>query len=198
MTTPDVLPVVEPADHVPGPPQGHWTYADYARLPDGAHRYELLNGVLYMAPAPTTPHQSANNLFATYLTIHVQFAGLGRVFTAPTDVELALDVVLQPDVIVVLNASRDIIAHERIIGAPDLVIEIMSPGTAGYDRREKQDAYAHAGVKEYWIADPIGRTVEILVLDGNSYRSRGVFQGQALLPSQAMPNLPVRVEQFFA
>jgi len=193
----DVLPAVKPVEHVSDPPQGRWTYADYVALPDDGNRYEVVDGVLYMAPAPTIAHQSASNLFATYLTIHVQFAGQGRVFAAPCDVELAAGVVTQPDIAVVLNDNMDIITPMHLIGAPNLIVEIASPSTAGYDRREKQDAYARAGVAEYWIADPATRTVELLVLEQSSYRSLGVFQGQAMLPSRTIPGLPIRVEQFF-
>ena len=78
------------------------------------------------------------------------------------------------------------------------MIEIASPGTVGYDRRAKQDAYARAGVLEYWIADPNARTIELLQLDQGMYRSLGVFQGQTLLPSRILPGLPVHVAQFFA
>jgi Uma2 family endonuclease len=196
-TTIDVLSTVTPADQVPGPPQGRWTYADYAVLPDDGRRYELIDGVLYMAPAPGTNHQGVNALLTTYLTMHVQLAGLGRVFAALTDVELNPGTVLQPDVIVILNANLSIITPSRIIGAPDLVIEIASPSTAGYDRREKQDAYAHAGVSEYWIADPSAQTIEVLRLNQGAYRSQGVFRGQARLPSQVVPQLPVPVSSFF-
>ena len=196
-TATDILPVVTPADHVAGPPQGHWTYADYAALPDDGHRYEIINGVLYMAPSPGEAHQSASGLFVTYLTLHVQFAGLGRVYSAPFDVELAPNVVVQPDIIVVLGANQGVITPSHIVGSPDLVIEIASPSTVGYDRRAKQDAFLHAGVGEYWIADPAARTIEGFRLDQAAYRSLGVFQGRALLPSQVVPGLPVRVEQFF-
>ena len=78
------------------------------------------------------------------------------------------------------------------------MIEIASPSTAGHDRRTKQDAYARAGVPEYWIADPYARTIEILRLEGGAYRSLGVFEGGDVLPSAELPELPVRVEQFFA
>jgi Uma2 family endonuclease len=198
MTTLDVLPIVIPADHVIGPSQGQWTYAAYAALPDDGHRYEIIDGVLYMAPAPTLGHQASNLRFARYLMQYVEDAGLGRVFPAPVDVELAPNVVLQPDVVVVLNANLDILIPARIIGAPDLVVEIASPGTAGYDRRQKQDAYARAGVPEYWIADPLARTVEVLRLNEGAYRSLGVFTGQAQLPSVVVPGLSVPVERFFA
>jgi Uma2 family endonuclease len=194
----DTLPVVTPADHLPGPPQGRWTYAAYAVLPDDGKRYEVVDGVLYMAPAPTIAHQDASGWFFFYLTTYVRLAGSGRVFVAPVDVELAPNVLTQPDVIVVMNANLDIITPSHIVGAPDLVVEIASPSTAGYDRRTKQDAYARAGVPEYWIADADARTVEVLLLERGAYRSAGVFRGQATLPSQVIPGLPVHVEQFFA
>ncbi len=192
----DVLPVVTAAAPLVGPPQGRWTYADYAALPDDGNRYEIIAGVLYMTPAPSTGHQITSNIIATLLTIHVQFAGHGKVLTAPVDVELAPDTVVQPDIVVVLSANLDRITPSRIIGAPDLVVEILSPGTAGYDRREKQDAYARAGVGEYWVVDPGAQTVELLTLDQGRYRSHGVFRGQARLPSLAV-TLPVLVERFF-
>jgi len=154
--------------------------------------------VLYMPPAPNIAHQSASNLFAFYLTMHVQMTGQGWVFSAPIDVELAPNVVVQPDVVVVLAANQGIIAPERIIGAPDLVVEIASPGTATYDRSKKLAAYERAGVHEYWIADPIARTVEVLLRDGDSYASKGVFAGKATLPSRVAPGLPVQARQFFA
>jgi Uma2 family endonuclease len=188
---------VQPVEQVADPPQGHWTYADYVALPDDGHRYEVVDGVLYVAPTPTIAHQSASNLFATYLTIHIQFAGKGRVFAAPCDVELAAGVITQPDIAVVLNDNTDIITPMHLIGAANLIVEIASSSTVGYDRREKQDAYARAGVAEYWIADPATRTVELLMSDQGSYRSLGVFQGQATLPSRTIPGLPIRVEQFF-
>jgi Uma2 family endonuclease len=192
----DVLPVVTAAAPLVGPPQGRWTYADYAALPDDGNRYEIIAGVLYMTPAPGTGHQSVSARLVTFLVTHVEFAGLGRVFAAPVDVELAPDTVVQPDIVVVLSANLHRITPSRIIGAPDLVVEILSPGTAGYDRREKQDAYARSGVGEYWIVDPGAQTVELLTLDQGGYRSHGVFRGQARLPSSAV-TLPVPVERFF-
>ncbi len=86
---------------------------------------------------------------------------------------------------------------EGLYGPPDLVVEIASPSTATYDRDKKLHAYERGGVLEYWIADPIARTIEVFVLDENVYRSLGVFQGQALLPSTVVPGLAVRVAQFF-
>jgi len=193
----DILPVVAPADHVPGPPQGRWTAAAYDALPDDGNRYEIIDGVLYMAAPPTPEHQDVSRWLVYYLTTHVHLPGLGRVYHAPIGVELAPDKIVEPDIVVVLKDHLDIIQPKRIVGIPDLVIEIASPSTAGYDRREKQNDYAAAGVPEYWIADPFAKTIEVLVLEAGAYRPLNVFRGQATLPSHILPGLPVKVEQFF-
>jgi Uma2 family endonuclease len=199
-TVQETVPMTVRADDVPGPPQGCWTYADYAALPEDGHRYEIIDGVLYRMPGASFAHQTAVALFTMHLVLHVHMAGLGRVIPAPFDVDppLTPTVTVQPDVIVVLNANLGIITPGKISGTPDLVIEVASPGTAGQDRRKKQDAYARAGVPEYWIPDPHAKTIEVLALDGNAYRSLGVFEGGARLPSRVVPELPVAVEQFFA
>jgi Uma2 family endonuclease len=191
------LSVVTPADWVPGPPQGSWTYDDYAALPDDGRQYEIVNGVLVMTPAPSPDHQSIAVRLSHYLFVHAELAGLGRVFAAPIDVELGPKNVFQPDVIVLLNAHLDRVAAKRIIGAPDLVVEVASPSTAAFDRLTKYDVYALAGVVEYWIVKSSHRAVEVLVLENGEYRSLGIFSGQATLPSRVVPGLPVRVEQFF-
>ena len=197
-TTSDRQTVVTPADNMPGPKQGHWTYDSYATLPDDGQHYEIVDGVLYnMAPAPTIPHQDAAGWFFYYLTVHVRIPGLGHVYMGPTDVEIAFDTVVQPDVFVLLNNNLAKITQARIIGAPDLAIEISSPSTAIHDRHRKYVAYAHAGVKEYWIADPKAHTVELLRLENGAYYSMGVFSGEQVLPTQIVPDFPVQVQQFF-
>jgi Uma2 family endonuclease len=197
MATTERYPTVIPADWVPGPKQGEWTYSHYATLPDDGQRYEIVNGVLVMAPAPSPEHQSIAVRIAYYVFPLVDLAGIGRLFTAPIDVELGPKNVFQPDIVVVLNAHLDRVADKKIIGAPDLVVEVASPSTAVFDRVVKYEKYASAGIAEYWIVKPTTRTVEVLVLEGEEYRSLGIFHGQATLPSQIVPDLPVRVEQFF-
>jgi Uma2 family endonuclease len=198
-TTDDVLPVTAPAVGVPGPVQGCWTYEAYAAIPDDGNRYEIIDGVLYVTPAPGFAHQNAVLWFGMHLRSHVQVGGLGVVLVAPFDVDLGLERnVVQPDVLVVLNEHRDVLTDKLAVGAPDLVIEVSSPSTATYDRRQKLDAYAKAGVREYWIADPHARTVEPLWLEGGEYVSQGVYQGSASIPSRVVPDLAVAVEKFFA
>jgi len=197
-TTSDKLPMVRRADWVSGPQQGRWTYKEYAALPDDNNRYEVVNGVLYMSPAPSGSHQDAALEIASYLRSHIKLTGLGLVRIAPFDVELAPNVIVQPDVLVVLKENFDKVADNRIIGAPDLVVEVASPSTAIYDRHDKLVAYARAGVPEYWIVDPDARTVEVLLLEApGMYLSQGIFRGKAILPSRAVPEFLVHVEQFF-
>lgn len=189
--------VVMPADWVPGPPQGSWTYDDYAAISSDGRGYEIVNGVLIMTPAPTPEHQSITLRLSHYLFVYAELAGLGRVFAAPIDVDLGSKNVYQPDVLVVLNEHLEIVHEQKIVGAPDLVIEVVSPGTAILDRLSKYDAYACAGIAEYWMVKPDGQTVEVLVLEDGEYHSTGIFSGQDILPSRVVPEFPVRVEQFF-
>ncbi len=197
-TSPDKLPVVAPANHVPGPEQGQWSYKDYAALPNDGNHYEVVNGVLFMTPSPSGAHQDAVGEIFAYLREHIKRNSLGLVRMAPFDVELSPGTVVQPDVFVVLGEHFDKITDSRILGAPDLVVEVASPSTAIYDRHNKLDAYAHAGVAEYWIVDTDARAVEALVLEGaGTYRSLGIFRGKAVLPSMVVPGLLVAVEKFF-
>jgi Uma2 family endonuclease len=189
--------MVTPADDVPGPKQGEWTYDHYAALPDDGKRYEIVNGVLYMSPSPSWPHQEIIGRFFRYLSSYVESTGLGGVFMAPLDVELSPYNTFQPDVVVLFKKSRMKLQRRHIVGPPELVVEIVSPGSQMHDRHRKIVAYARGGIPEYWIADPDARTVEVLVLEGGEYHSQGVYEGKAILPSVIVPGLTVHVEQFF-
>jgi Uma2 family endonuclease len=189
--------VTTPANWIPGPEQGQWAYKEYAAIAEDG-RYEVVDGVLYMSPSPSWDHQSIILEIVVRLHSFVQVMGLGRVCVAPFDVELSYANIVQPDVFIVLNEHLDRITSSRVIGAPDLVIEIASPSTARYDLHEKQNAYARAGVPEYWIVNPKTSTVELLVLKDNAYRSLGLFSGDAVLPSVVLPDFPIQVGQFFA
>ncbi len=196
MATSEKIQVVAPADWVPGPQQGNWTYQDYANLEDG-QQYEVVSGVLVMTPSPTDWHQRVAGRIFYYLVTHIDLPGYGHVYQAPFDVRLSYKNVFQPDVLVVLDEHLSKVTEQGVIGTPDLVIEVASPGTAGYDRLTKYDAYARAGIPEYWIVKLDTSTVEVLILEGDTYHSAGVFRDQSTLPSRIIANLPVRVEQFF-
>ncbi len=196
---PDTAELVVRASHVPGPSQGQWTYAAYAALPDiDGYRYEILSGVLYMAPAPVPDHENIAALVAARLVAAVDDQGLGRVFTSP-DIDASGSVV-RPDAVVVLNAQLGIVAERRLIGSPNLVVEISSPSTAAYDRdavHGKRAAYARIGVPEYWILDPTARSVTLLVLTNDHYEEVGVLSGGEHIPSQVLPTFTTPVERLF-
>jgi Uma2 family endonuclease len=194
----DALQTVIRADHVLGPPQGGWTYEAYAALPDDGLRYEIIDGVLYMAPAPLPDHENIVMLLGARLVITIEDTGLGRVFASP-DVDLG-SIVVRPDAVVVLANNPALIDRRKITGAPDLIIEIASPSTAAYDRDTtlgKQGAYARAGIPEYWIADPATRTIEVLVLAEGVYEMFGVFASGDVLRSNVLSDLAVPVERCF-
>jgi Uma2 family endonuclease len=193
----DKLPVVAPANNVPGPRQGFWTYDDYVALPADGKCYEIVNGVLYMSPSPGWSHQEIVGEIFAHLRTYLRTTELGGVFMAPLDVELAPNTVFQPDVVVLLKASHKKLRERHIVGAPDLTVEVVSPTSETHDRHRKITAYARAGVPEYWIVDSDSRTVEILFLESGEYHSQGVYRGKATLPSQIVPGLLVHVEQFF-
>ena len=129
----------------------------------------------------------------------MDLAGIGRLIVAPFDVELMPKRVVQPDLLVVLHTSPQSPTSSRLIGHPDLAIEIASPGTASYDRLSKYEAYQQAGVSEYWLANPEERSIEVLTLEKGEYKSLGIFQGQDTIPSRVIPGAStIAVDLFFA
>ncbi|HHW44304.1 MAG TPA: Uma2 family endonuclease [Desulfotomaculum sp.] len=136
------------------------TYEDYCKLDDG-NRYELIGGELYVVPSPSAIHQNVFIALAATLYHFVLENQLGRVFTAPLDVYLTPKDLVQPDIIFISRERTDIIAEQNIQGAPDLVVEILSPSTAARDRTLKKELYARHGVRELWIIHPLAQTVEV-------------------------------------
>jgi len=133
------------------PPQGQWTYDDYRRLPDDGWRYEVIERVLHKKPTPRPKHQQAIFVIAGRLWEHLQGEPVGQAFTAPIDVILpGLANPVQPDLLFIAAARLEIVKETFIEGAPDLVIEVLSPGNWLDDRRTKFRVYALAGVREYY------------------------------------------------
>jgi Uma2 family endonuclease len=186
-----------PADWVNLVPQGQWTYEAYLKIPNDGNRYEIIDGVLYLMASPNHKHQTAVRKIAHYFTTYVDLAGLGEVLLSPFDITLPSGSTVQPDVSVVLKQNKRIVKAKRAYGTPDLVVEVASPSTGGYDQKLKKASYAQAGVKEYWIVRPSRKTVEISTLEEGELVSKGIFKGQDTLPTQIIPEFPVKVEQFF-
>lgn len=176
------------------PPQGSWTYDDYVLLPDNGMRYEVLEGDLYMTPAPSSRHQRAVAKLHGRLWEHLQRQPLGEAFLSPIDVILAnLASPVQPDLLFIATDRLDIVTETTIEGAPDLVVEVLSPGSSLHDRRTKFRLYAQAGVREYWLIDPHERVIEIYVLRGQAYAPLGTFGPDDSTRSEVLSELSVRV-----
>jgi Uma2 family endonuclease len=192
-----VTPVM-PADWVPGPRQGGWTYEMYAALPDDGKRYEVVQGVLMMSPAPEMAHQGVIAQINRYLSDQIFLPRRGLVFTSPVDVVLAPKTTMQPDVLVILAEHVGRIEQKRVIGAPDLVVEVISTSSATYDRLVKYSAYEQAGVPEYWLVNLSKQTIEVFVLEEGHYRSLGAFYGEQIVQSRLLPDAAAPAAQFFA
>ena len=177
-------------------PRIKFTYTDYLLLPEGDRR-ELIEGDFYMVPSPSFRHQSISRDISTPLWDYVRTNGLGVVVWAPMDVGLTQESVVQPDILFISNERREIITDNNISGAPDLVVEILSPSTADRDRELKLRLYARHGVREYWIVDPDERTVQVMSLGTGGYdAARTYMSGQ--LSSSLLPGLNITVGEIFA
>ena len=142
--------------------QAPTTWEDVLRMPDDGNRYEFIGGRLYMTPAPVTRHQRVlMRLWSAMLPILVD-SGRGEAFCAPLLVQFpGSDDRVQPDLLFVSNERRAIIGEKQVLGAPDLVVEILSPSTAHRDRGIKLDLYARHMVRQYWIVDPVEDLVDV-------------------------------------
>ena len=170
------------------------TFEEFRQFPVDGKRYELVRGEVHVTPAPATRHQFTVQNLAGSLGPHVIKNNLGEVLTAPLDVRLGEDTVFEPDLIFISNARAGIIQEDWIAGAPDLVVEVLSPSTAGYDRATKLPMYAESGVSEFWIIDSQAKTVEVLKLQGKKYFMDATLAGDQILTSDLFPGwqLPLR------
>lgn len=179
------------------PPQGRWTYADYARLPDNGFRYEVIHGALIMSPAPRPHHQRVVKRLALAIERHLEAQPSGELFLAPIDVILpGLADPVQPDLAFVAAERLGIVSETRIEAEPDLVVEVVSPGSEARDRRLKFGLYAQAGVREYWIVDPSvdSSRIEVYVLRGHAYALAGSFGPSEAALSEVLEGFAVRVD----
>ncbi len=158
-----------------------FTYEDYRHTPED-QRYELLDGELIMAPAPNLGHQRIDAKLGWRLAQFVEERDLGEVFSAPCDVVLSNMDVVQPDLLFVsTERAHLLLGGDSVLGAPDLVVEILSPSTAGRDRTLKRNLYAKHGVKEYWLVDPDTRTVSVLRLGDSAFEVESIYgEGQTM------------------
>lgn len=172
-----------------------WTYDDLAHLPDDGKRYEILDGELVVSPSPTRAHQLTVGRLFFLLRERLYKRGVAHVFVAPFDAILSQQRVVVPDLMVVRRERMEIVHERGVEGPPDLAIEIMSPRPS-IDRVRKFKIYAKAGVPEYWLVDPIGKTIEVYVLDDGAYHLIGYY-GSGEVAQSAFFDLSLTFEEAF-
>ena len=174
----------------------HYTYADYLQWPDDT-RYELIDGEAFlMSPAPLVEHQEiAGEVFRQLAN---QLDGQPcRPYIAPVDVRLprtdeadaAIDTVVQPDVLVVCDPGK--VDRRGVRGAPDWVLEVLSPSTAAHDQIAKRRTYERAGVREYWLVHPGDRTLTVYVLDNGQYGRPEIYELKDATPIGVLPGVSI-------
>ena len=176
------------------------TYDDYVKLPDDGNRYEIIDGELYVNPAPVPNHQfivlNIGSAFRVYFRSH----GGGRAAGAPIDILLADDRIVQPDLVVIRDDRATIIGPKNVKGAPSLVVEVLSAGTRRYDEIQKRNVYESAGVEEYWIVDPEIERVKIYRASGGTFRHAAEIDTHTggTITTPLLPGFALDVREIFA
>lgn len=181
------------------PPAGRnvLTYEDYCALPEDGRRYEILEGELHMTPSPSRAHQRfAGNLFVVLHT-YVRERGLGEVFIALFDVILEKTSVVVPDLLFVSRERLGVVTDRGVEGAPDLIVEALSPGTARRDRVDKAQLYARHGVPHYWLSDPDPRTLEVFELSSSVHRRTDLLTGDVTFTPSLFPGLTIALSDLW-
>lgn len=172
------------------------TVEDFLNLPEGS-RAELIDGDLLMSPSPRSRHQDAVGSLFRRLADFVARHTLGKVYVAPFDVYLPSGDIVEPDILYVAAARLEIV-QDWVRGAPDLVIEVLSPESIDRDRMVKRDLYAQNGIGEYWIVDPEAKAVELFTLQRDRYEPNGYFENQDVLISPLFTEFRLPLADLFA
>ena len=173
------------------------TYEDYRNTPDD-ERYELIDGELIMSPSPRWIHQRTDMKLGAILHMFVERHNLGAVCSAPFDVVFSVTDVVQPDLLFVSHDRLHIITADNIQGAPNLVIEILSPSTSARDKGYKRDLYAKHGVKEYWQVDTDAKLITVLSLNADGdYDVAAVCGVGQTLTSPLLPGFALNLDEIF-
>lgn len=175
-----------------------YTEKDYQLLEEGAP-FQLINGDLIMSPAPTSYHQILlARLFKAVDAFLEKNNNQGICLFSPVDVVLNDENIVQPDLIYISAKRKPELLQARIMGAPDLVIEILSPSTALYDLRQKKDNYERFGVKEYLIVDPVSHNADLYVLIDEEFQLHQKQKQNGTISLTTLPGLQIDLQKLFA
>jgi len=172
-------------------------YDQLCLLPEDGNQYELFDGELVMTPSPRPHHQEIVIKLSALLLQHVQGNSLGKVYVAPLDTIMDEYTVVQPDILFVSRERVAEVVKERIEGAPDLVVEVLSPSTFHKDLRRKMHVYSQFGVKEYWIVDPEEQTLALYQRVGEKLQLTRQFASDETFQSPLLPGFDLEVHAIF-
>jgi Uma2 family endonuclease len=173
------------------------TYDDLLAMPDDGLRHEIIDGVLYVSPSPGTPHQftvgKLHQAIANYLDEHP----VGEVYLALFDVVFTRHDVVEPDLLFISTTRLAVLTERNVTGAPDLVIEVLSPSTRRVDLTLKRDLFEREGVREYWVVDPLAATIVIHRQRGRGLTHVGTLTKAAgdVLTSPLLPGFEVSLSR---
>jgi len=173
------------------------TYDDYLLFPEDGQRHEVLDGEHYVTPSPFIRHQDISSNLHSVLGPFVRENRLGRIYAAPTDVVLSPHDVAVPDLLFISNERLRILTDRNVQGAPDLVIEIISPSTRRRDEGIKLERYDRLGVMEYWMFYPDRKTTKVYRRDGNRLRLVAELTVEDILTTPLLPGLEIRLAEIF-
>ena len=177
-----------------------WTYEEFMALPEGGSvRYEIIEGDLYVTPAPSPRHQKISINLSGIVWNFLRTNPLGEIFAAPVDVVFSREPpqVVVPDLVFVAAEHVSLITEKNLQGVPDLLVEILSPTTATIDRRVKHSLYERVGVPGYWIVDPERNTVQVFRLSGGRYAEALELGLGDRLETPLLPGLSIPLSEVF-
>jgi Uma2 family endonuclease len=166
-------------------------------MPEDGNRYEVIDGELYVTPAAWGHQYALGRLFlrvGTWVYEH----DLGKIVTAPTGVVLDPETGVQPDLLYISRERLGIISQRGVEGAPDLVVEVLSPSTSSRDRGVKMRRYAAAGIPHYWLVDLEARALEPYRLGEAGYEPTGVYGPGTVFEPELFPGLRIAIDELFA
>jgi Uma2 family endonuclease len=175
------------------------TAAEYYQLPeyDQHDLIQLIDGEVIVGMPPIPKHQRIVREILVLVTLLARKIG-GEAYTAPIEVYLDERNIFEPDVLYLKPDSRCTVGEKRLTGAPDLVVEVLSPATAKHDRQQKYQAYQQHGVGEYWIVDPVHDVIEVWTLgDDGLFKRQGVFGREDTFTSSTLGE-KVTMQEIFA
>jgi Uma2 family endonuclease len=175
-----------------------FTTADYQLLPETGPRYQVIEGQLCMAPAPNRYHQDISKNIEFILFKYLEKHPIGKMYHAPFDVYLDNHNVFQPDIAFFSNQRLAVLTDAGAEGAPNFVVEILSPRTAQLDRVPKRRVYARSGVDELWIISPVKQMIEVFRLQQDADQPAVVHGAKARFTSACFLGLTFRATQIFA